>query len=1784
MATRVELTTRNARSDIVNEGKSTRSYVSPLSDASNKSSESISSSLIFEETARVPSKSVNMFNVGMKPRLSPKPFTREKPPETRRTVGMSADMKSESDVPFQTSTSISLSDTKTEDHERVGRRIFTSTYQPDTEEDQLYKSDVFSSTVFSRKQTSSSWTPTGIGESKLPSQDNEPKVTSKPPLMSKKTDVLQQQEKVHASSFRRPSADATDEQMEAVEKAKDNTFLSDSMDTLTVRARLRPKRRPVSAMFLDSVSEQTSDSKVADNKRSWNRRPLSEDLTSLFESGVLGNQKESPSEESKENRPLNKSSLNSNITEDQSDLASKVGDFSNAKNASNETRTGRNRVSPRNLFSERWTKDTITETRYSMEQAKTAATEVDSIMKRSVNNDQDSKALPDSTDDSSSEVKNADGSGIVPGITKRRIGLYLANTSAPLDIPDSPTSKDKLTFTVERTTRAIGSDKDIELGRPQTASQYQTADVTKKFSTPPSNVEPRSEKTDEERNALTSQDVGVQKEKKDWRTSEFSEDKLQRPRRSFRKKEETLPPQQNEDVFIERKSNLYKDKQFDNKTEEAEDEYKQPVRSDDTFRTVKATMFDHNVEWHSPPELLSGRNPTSSQLARSDILPENAEGKIDAGSWTKWLSDDSVHSVTQLHKGNNSDIRFSNSRTGKAESPAGHDIGQKVKVDEKTRIEPRFEIIQAVGERVLSESIHMAPEDKAVTLRSQRSFHRKERELKSLEVDESISRRPVSSLQRSKSEYRRRDTSSQESSTNKYVSRDLDFSFGRNSLRAAKTDTVLAPEDRNYETGGNKSTVDATVSDFQPKSYKQDYQPKKENASEQCSTEQSLFGIGATDGKEITKSLNDFNRHVHRPSSNLVEKGFETGIRTVKVEPAGFNLNIREDTKNSSHIEEDKKQSYQRNRLLSDKESPVTKKVNKDESNYLISEMLSNEVEKVKNDLTTPITKDTNGFLRGKQFKEEYVEQSKWEKKQAPFQDKSPSSSGKGNMSDLYSFEYEETKRKQNMSTISPTESKATYFAVTAIDNKKEKNDTNFECQNIAPSSWTTEEFFKRDVKMSTTISGSGTDSISYRSEAINTQGDLETSSAYKELKTHRNQRVLEDDFVGKPVKILEKKNVIDIDALIRKQKQKTSLDKVSSSRDPKPEQKISVPDLDATESSPLKLDRSYKSKVVDIDSLMADYNANPSKESISRDEDHNLPKWESSKSFMENTSKSSGSKWRDPSVKHVNTVESYPFETVASWYSSQTTSTTESTKKDAYKISNTADHLKSLKDAKYEQYQAKERDQGFQTRSEGSQNIASFDFPQESLTRNLENSKSQSIRVSESPTVIADWSTSRTLAKTTVGEISVDKENSAAAKLHHRVSVKNDKKSVITGERQLPSEGRRPAKASDLISLMLENKEKRMEQHRGRQTTPVEHQFESTHRLKIQKEWQYESKDYSEKESSRQNAKLHQVPESVMDLPRRKSLNRPRERDLRSDEDHVKQCFSRSSTSNKDTDSLVQDPDRQYGTWSQDKQQTEDRQQCNPKVWKTPCVLQWAQCCVTDSPSYDNSSRKQHSHSRLSSLSHTETDQHDSITEARDGSLDRCSMDLDSIEGTESTPSEVRSADFSFIDQTSVLDSTALKNRVQLSRKSQRRAPSQLQRRSRLLQSSSQLAVIEDTDNLWMYSDTTEEKPEKKEEVEEEEEKPKRSSVHSPRMPMFPGMDHSTLMAQLRKRQDAESSSESSPQVTKSPKSPLPHGTLGVKLLPTSADKLDKATGESPQWLKELKSKKRQSQYENHS
>ncbi|KAG8455735.1 hypothetical protein GDO86_001792 [Hymenochirus boettgeri] len=304
----------------------------------------------------------------------------------------------------------------------------------------------------------------------------------------------------------------------------------------------------------------------------------------------------------------------------------------------------------------------------------------------------------------------------------------------------------------------------------------------------------------------------------------------------------------------------------------------------------------------------------------------------------------------------------------------------------------------------------------------------------------------------------------------------------------------------------------------------------------------------------------------------------------------------------------------------------------------------------------------------------------------------------------------------------------------------------------------------------------------------------------------------------------------------------------------------------------------------------------------------------------------------------------------------------------------------------------------------------------------------------------------------------------------------------------------------------------------------------------------------------------------SVRSQQRFSSLRKRHTAGDQADPEQLKQCVTRFSTVNKDTDSLVQETERQYGTRSQEEQlQCEDR-------------------FASDLSTYVDS-RKQLPQSRLSSVSQSETE-HDSITDQQNTRLDLSSMDTDSTDGIENILSahESIASDFSFIDQTSVLDSTAQKNRVHLSRKSQRRAPSQSQRRSRLLQPSSQLAVIKDTDSPWMYTDSTsltEDKPEKE---ETDEERPQKTPVQQQRMSMFPVIDPSALKAQLRKRQEPESNSDSPSQPSRSPKSPLSQGALGVKLLPTSADKQDRGTEESPAWLKELKSKKRQSQYENNT
>ncbi|KAL8179986.1 UNVERIFIED_CONTAM: hypothetical protein K2H54_002264 [Gekko kuhli] len=304
--------------------------------------------------------------------------------------------------------------------------------------------------------------------------------------------------------------------------------------------------------------------------------------------------------------------------------------------------------------------------------------------------------------------------------------------------------------------------------------------------------------------------------------------------------------------------------------------------------------------------------------------------------------------------------------------------------------------------------------------------------------------------------------------------------------------------------------------------------------------------------------------------------------------------------------------------------------------------------------------------------------------------------------------------------------------------------------------------------------------------------------------------------------------------------------------------------------------------------------------------------------------------------------------------------------------------------------------------------------------------------------------------------------------------------------------------------------------------------------------------------------------------------------------EDQLKQCFGRPAAEAKDTDTLVREADSQYGTWS-------DQRHSGDSL-------------AAESPSAEShvaSARRQPPpSSRLSSFSSqtdpaSTPDLHDSPRGLRSTSLDRSSTDLESTDGTEGpTPAEA-GPDFSFLEQTAVLDSSALKTRVQLSkRRRQHRAPISHQlRRSSGGDAELQPSTREEAaaGSAWMFKDSTAPhlddggrpaKPEESEgKVEEEEEGKRPVSQPQQRLPVFPGLDHSALKAQLRRRQEPEGAGDvSSVQLSRSPKSVFQPGGPGVRVLPAGTEKEERLeeASPSPQWLKELKSKKRQSQYEN--
>ncbi|XP_021268078.1 uncharacterized protein KIAA1671 homolog isoform X2 [Numida meleagris] len=425
--------------------------------------------------------------------------------------------------------------------------------------------------------------------------------------------------------------------------------------------------------------------------------------------------------------------------------------------------------------------------------------------------------------------------------------------------------------------------------------------------------------------------------------------------------------------------------------------------------------------------------------------------------------------------------------------------------------------------------------------------------------------------------------------------------------------------------------------------------------------------------------------------------------------------------------------------------------------------------------------------------------------------------------------------------------------------------------------------------------------------------------------------------------------------------------------------------------------------------------------------------------------------------------------------------------------------------------------------------------------------------------TLESDWS--KNVARSSVTKDRDDGNKVTGANDSSNVKSKaKDWKSHTSGLGSTPADLRRSyseksRQGKDGLPLMQEVRG-RKDLYCSRQSFPPE-SVDNVWKTKVSSQSEsffHEDKKASRKEWTKQSSEKTDGREfSLVSTQRRSHSFFYKDRRAESITDQLKQCFTRQPPEAKDTDTLVQEPDSQYGTWSEQRRSGDS--------------------FVPESPSSENdviSTRKQPPSSQPSSLSsQTEpaslADRCDFSKDQRSTSLDRSSTDIDSTDGTDLPPPgdaypDGKTADFSFLDQTTTLDSSALKNRVQLSKKRRHRAPlSHSLRRSRGLEYENRFSLTEESGSTWMFKDSTEEKKPMQQEDSDEEEKTRRSgrlsSVQAQRLPIFPGMDHSVLKAQLRKRHESESPGEpSSAQPFKSPKPQL--GTPGSRILPSSVEK----------------------------
>nr|XP_033811145.1 uncharacterized protein KIAA1671 homolog isoform X2 [Geotrypetes seraphini] len=340
------------------------------------------------------------------------------------------------------------------------------------------------------------------------------------------------------------------------------------------------------------------------------------------------------------------------------------------------------------------------------------------------------------------------------GSIQRRISLLLAvSNSSPVSTEPASAEREKGNVDIQKRIKEFTAENvEAKPGslRKSLRTRPLSADLTKMFSAETPTHEMKSQTVFE----LHTESPKEEQDKQENANEKNKEEKHGRTglgdpltEKIHWKKSQSANPQEKKDHF-EKESFSREEKPFSlsnknclSKAISLDEEPSHAIPSESVdLRTVRATLFEHNIQRHGAVEPYFVVDTTPHLPSKTDKKSDSMDSS-GLESLQRRNLEDKVH--LNVAREPEQRIAYSHQNSRFYEAPH-HNHSSLENLRERTskyiedtlnyqRIEPVYEVIQTIGERASSESITLAAEDKAVTLRSRKSsFRTPENETKKL--------------------------------------------------------------------------------------------------------------------------------------------------------------------------------------------------------------------------------------------------------------------------------------------------------------------------------------------------------------------------------------------------------------------------------------------------------------------------------------------------------------------------------------------------------------------------------------------------------------------------------------------------------------------------------------------------------------------------------------------------------------------------------------------------------------------------------------------------------------------------------------------------------------------------------------------------------------------------------------------------------------------------------------------------------------------------------------------